>query len=144
MADKQIRIEGLDDLRAKLNAIWGLVAQGLTAGPVVITLGRDKRPASMNRKLWPLLQDISQQLEWHGVSMPEADWKDLFAARQMNQRVVPGIDGGLVALSNSTSGMEPAPFADLIRLIYAFGAHQGVKWSDPSLAVYEQYKEAAA
>lgn len=144
MTDKQIRIEGLDDLLPQLNQAWDLVTRALPTGPVVITLGRDKRPASMNRKMWPLLQDVSQQVEWHGQLMTETDWKEAFAARLLGQRVIPGIDGRPVVLGNSTSSMEPPAFADLVRLIHAFGAKQGVKWSDPSLKVYEQYREAAA
>lgn len=144
MADIQIRINGAQDLMAKMNQVWDLVKRGLKGGPVIITLGREKRSLSQNKKLWPMLTDLSRQVEWYGERLTPEDWKHVMTAGLLKQRAVPGIDGGFVVLGLSTSKLGKQKFAELIELIYAFGAGQGVEWSEPALAAYEQYREAAA
>jgi hypothetical protein len=42
-----------------------------------------------------------------------------------------------------TSDMGKPIFSDLIEVIYAFGSERNVQWSEPSLQLYSQYKEAA-
>jgi ABC-type branched-subunit amino acid transport system ATPase component len=44
--------------------------------------------------------------------------------------MVPGIDGGMVYLGEPTSGMSKQELADLIELIYHFGAERGVEWTE--------------
>jgi len=46
------------------------------------------------------------------------------------QRAVPGIDGGFVVLGTKTSRMTKPEMADLIELMYAFGAERGVRFAD--------------
>jgi hypothetical protein len=43
---------------------------------------------------------------------------------------VPGVDGGFVVLGQSTSKMTKGEMVELIELILAFGAQQGVKFGD--------------
>ena len=47
------------------------------------------------------------------------------------QDVVPGIDGGFVALGKSTSNMTKPEMCELQDLIEAFGVQQGVKFTAP-------------
>lgn len=132
-------------------AAWQMVCKGLQAGAVEVLIRRphQKRSQDQNRKLWPMLTDLSRQLEWtvNGVTQqlePE-DWKDLMTnAMETEQRMAPGVNGGFVMLGRRTSRMTKTEFSDLIEVIYAFGSQKGVQWSEPALAVYEQYREAAA
>jgi hypothetical protein len=39
----------------------------------------------------------------------------------------------------STSKMSKQRFSDLLEIINAFGAEQGVKWSDPALEAFAEY-----
>jgi hypothetical protein len=80
--------------------------------------------------MWALLSDISHQVEWHGEKMSKKDWKWVFTAAIRRQRMVPGVDGGMVFLGEPTSGMSKQEMSDLIELVYAFGAEHGVEWSD--------------
>lgn len=130
------------DVGPVMNRVWQAVQKGLGAGPVVITLGRRKRTLDQNRKLWPMLSDVSCQVNWYGEKLSPDDWKHVFSAGLSRQRAVTGIDGGFVVLGQSTSKMTKAQFSDLIELIYSFGAEQGVQWSEPALRAYEQYREA--
>ena len=96
----------------------------------VITARPPTRKTSQNAKLWPMLEDVALQVNWHGRKMTKHDWKDIFTAALRKSEVVPGIDGEPVILTGeSTSVMSKQRFADLIELIYAFGAEHGVKWS---------------
>lgn len=125
--------------QAQLPALGQLIRKGLESGPVVVTLGRKKRSTDQNRKLWAVLNDVSKQVVWHGQKLSQETWKHVFTAALEKQTVVPGIDGGFVMCGMSTSGMTKAKFCDLLEVIQAFGAEQGVRWSDPALKVYEEY-----
>lgn len=89
------------------------------------------RTDDQNSKLWPMLQDVSRQVEWYGAKLSDHEWKDVFTAALRKAKVVPGLDGGFVVLGQRTSQMGKREFSDLIELIYAFGAEKGVVWSDP-------------
>mgnify|MGYP003353293494 CR=1 FL=1 len=45
-----------------------------------------------------MLADVAQQVQWHGQTLTAAEWKDLFTAAVRRQRVVPGLDGGVVVI----------------------------------------------
>ena len=151
MAERIFRIDGLGDLHTKMRAVWDMVCKGIQAGPVEVALRRpgQKRTSDQNRKLWPMLADIAKQVQWpvNGAMghLPPEDWKDvLTAGLDSEQRVAQGINGGFVMLGRKTSRMKKAEFAELIELIYVFGAEHGVAWSEPALAAYAEYREVAA
>lgn len=54
----------------------------------------------------------------------------MFTASLSKQDVVPGIDGGFVVLGKATSSMSKREFAELVELIYAFGAERGVRFTE--------------
>ncbi|WP_110667410.1 recombination protein NinB [Salinicola halophilus] len=130
--------------------VANMAGRGLRAGTIEIVLRRPakRRSLDQNRKLWPMLADISEQIEWpiNGRMdyLPAEDWKDILTAGlDSEQRVAQGINGGFVMLGRRTSKMRKKEFAELIELIYAFGAERGVAWSEPAMRAYEQYREAA-
>jgi hypothetical protein len=92
---------------------------------------KNRRSIGQNALMWSLLGDISDQVEWHGEKMSKKDWKWVFTAAIRRQRMVPGIDGGMVFLGEPTSGMSKQEMSDLIELLYSFGAEHGVEWADP-------------
>lgn len=131
-------IERTDQIRFALSWVQQMVEKALPAGPVQISLGRPRRTLDQNKKLWPMLTDISRQVDWYGQKLSPEDWKHVLTASLTKQRAVPGIDGGFVVLGVSTSRMNKELFSQLIELIYAFGAEQGVQWSEQaSQQLYE-------
>jgi len=135
------------ELRQIGNAVQWMVTAveaGLLAGEVNITLAPESRSAIQNRRLWAVLTDIATQVDWYGQKLSQEDWKHVFTASMTKQRVVPGIDGGFVVCGLSTSKMTKQQFADLLTIIDAFGSEQGVKWSDPALETFSEYREAQA
>ena len=95
---------------------------------LVVTIKPETRSLAQNRRLWAMLADVSEQVEWHGLRLSAEDWKHIFSAAQKKQRAVPGIDGGFVVLGQSTSKMTVAEMTELQELIEAFGTQQGVKF----------------
>lgn len=115
-----------------LAMIWAadMAQRAIKAGPIVITLSRQKRSLEQNSKLWACLTDLSHQVDWYGQKLSPEDWKDVMTAALKKQRVVPGAEGGFVALGARTSEMSKEELSDLIELILAFGAEQGVTFNE--------------
>jgi hypothetical protein len=88
------------------------------------------RNTAQNARLWALLTEISDQVDWHGQKLTKDEWKDVFTAGLKRQKVVPGLDGGFVVLGSSTSRMSKAELSDLMELISAFGAERGVEFAE--------------
>ena len=97
------------------------------------------RTLAQNNKMWPLLRDISKSVVWYGDMHGEKVWKHLLTAAWRNQVFLHGIGGGLVAIPVETSGISIKEFSEFIECIYAFGSGEGVNWSDPAMAAYEEY-----
>jgi ABC-type sugar transport system ATPase subunit len=90
----------------------------------------NRRSTNQNSMMWALLSDIASQVEWHGQRLSKNDWKWIFTAAVRHQRMVPGLDGGVVYLGEPTSAMSKQEISDLIELIYAFGSERGVEWAE--------------
>lgn len=98
----------------------------------VVTIAEKTRSLDQNAKLWPMLQDIAKQCNWHGMRLKEDEWKDLLSAGLVQSKVVPNLEGnGFVILGQRTSKLTKSQFAALIELLYAFGAERGVVWTEP-------------
>ena len=102
----------------------------------------DMRTLEQNAKMWPMLTDISKQVTWMGAKHTPTVWKVIIIAAWRGQTFVNGIGGTIVAIPVSSKRLGKKAFSELIEAIYAFGAEQNVKWSEPALAAYQEYREA--
>ena len=123
-------IDNHDQIPLALRWASELIEMGLPAGPVALFIGRPKRTLEQNRKLWPMLHDVANQVEWYGQKLTAENFKDMFTAALKKQKAVPGIDGGFVVIGGHTSKMNKQEFSELLELIAAFGAEHGVEWSN--------------
>jgi len=111
--------------------IWPLLKSMLMAGQrVVVEIKPETRTLAQNARLWAMLTDVAKQVNWYGRKLSEEEWKHVFTASLAKQDVVPGIDGGFVVLGKSTSKMTKPEMSELQQLIEAFGAQQGVRFTD--------------
>lgn len=125
--------------RERMAAAWEFARQFLALGKAARVEVKElipRRSVEANARMWALLTDISQQVEWPVdgklQQLSPEEWKDvLTAALTKHQRVAQGIDGGFVMLGSRTSRMTVAEMCDLQELMAAFGAERGVQWSDP-------------
>ena len=93
----------------------------------VVSFKEPTRSLEQNSRLWAMLSEIAEQVEWYGKRLTAEDWKTVFTASLRQTRVVPTIDGdGFVPLGMSTSKMSVAEMSALMELIEAFGAQRGV------------------
>ena len=90
------------------------------------------RSLDQNARMWAQLSDVSRQVVWHGRKLTADEWKIVFTAALKKQDVIPGIDGGFVAMGQSTSKMTKREMSDLMELIAAFGAEHGVEFGEVS------------
>lgn len=95
----------------------------------IVSIKEATRSLDQNAKLWPMLEDIANQVVWDGERMTKEEWKDWFTAALKKQRMVRGMEGGIVFVGRSTSNMGVKEFSELIALIDAFGTQKGVKWT---------------
>lgn len=119
-----------DDIRAKaIRWIRGLPKDSR------VEFKSPRRSLEANAKMWAMLTEIAEQVVWYGQKLSADDWKDVLTASLRKARVVPGIDPGTyVPLGMRTSDMSKEEMATLIELIGAFGAQQGVVFSEPERA----------
>ena len=95
----------------------------------VVTFKEPTRSLEQNARLWAMLTDVAEQVNWYGKKLTADDWKTVFTASLRQTRVVPTIDGaGFVPLGMSTSKMSKAELGALMDLIDAFGAERGVSF----------------
>ncbi|WP_203234890.1 recombination protein NinB [Modicisalibacter coralii] len=129
------------DARQKLPMIHDYLNRGLKAGRVILTFGREKRSPIQNRKMWAMCRDISEQVEWHGMTLSDEDWKQIISAEVENQRIVPGISIPFIALGVSTRRQSKRWFSDFFEQAYAFGAEHSVRWTGDSLLEWAMEQE---
>ena len=132
----QRKVSRGDDVKLALKWTEAMLSRWLEGGEAAIFIGDPRRSLSQNSKLWPMLHDIANQVQWQVNGemrkLSPDDWKDILtAAYQKHQRVAVGIDGGFVLLGARTSKMGKREMAELIESVYAFGAERGVAWSEP-------------
>ena len=108
---------------------WKHAKAWLMAGHrLVLEVRPERRSDAQNRRLWSMLKDVSDQVDWHGNKLTDHEWKDVFSASLKKQKAVPGIDGGFVVCGQRTSKMTKAEMCELQELMEAFGAQQGVQF----------------
>lgn len=135
-------IRDTDDIQPAVNWFFDMVNRGIVGGPVHVEIGREKRSLSQNKKMWPMLTDIAKQVKHFDLTLTPEEWKDLITAAIRGQKMVPGIDGGMVMLGRSTSKMNKKEFSELIEYMYWFGQDNDVQWSEKALEIYQEYREA--
>jgi hypothetical protein len=104
----------------------------------VVSLSPPKRSSDQNALMWVLLGCLADQVQWYNQKLTPENWKDVLTAALKKQDVVPGIEGGFVVLGTSTRRMTKPEMAQLIDLIYAFGAEQGVDFGEAPFEVDEE------
>ena len=113
--------------------------------PLVVSIQEMTRTLEQNARMWATLTDISEQVVWHGLKLTPEEWKHVFTATLKGQKTVPNLDGtGFIILGQSTRTMSKKEFSNLLELAYAFGAEQGVKWSETAkteLIIFDWYKD---
>lgn len=124
--------------RDRMAAAWefakSILQHGLAAR-VTVEECRPTRTVEQNAKMWAVLTDIAQQVQWHVDGklqyLEPEDWKDILTAGlTKNQRIAQGVEGGFVMLGQRTSKMKVGEMVELIEFALWFGTERGVRWGN--------------
>lgn len=137
--------------------LFACMRDEFAAGKRTVVIQEPKRTDEQNALMWCLLHDLAAQVGWRkarwrgdrlvaeggyvsfdvdpraAVLTPE-QFKDVLTAALRQPQLLPGVDGGIVAVGLSTSRMTKRQLSEVIELIYAFGAEHDVGWSEPRRA----------
>lgn len=99
----------------------------------VVTVRGSTRTEDQNDAMWPMLRDISKQLQWEGQDWSEYDWKDFFmdalnSEVGREQRWMKREGPGYLPLGRRTTENTVPEQSDLLEIIQEFGARHGVKF----------------
>ena len=120
---------------AALTSLFATLKPYLIAGHrFELEVRPERRSSEQNARMWAMLGDIAEQVEWYGVKLTPEDFKHIFSASLKKQRAVPGLDGGFVVLGQHTSRMTKAEMSELMELMSAFAAERGVTFKEPEHA----------
>jgi hypothetical protein len=119
-----------------IQTAWHHAKGWLAAGDTRLTLEirPEKRSDAQNRLLHSVLQDIAQQVDWHGKKFDVVTWKRLCMAAWLreaggNPELIPALDGsGFDVIYERTSKLNKTQCSELIEWCFAFGADHGVKF----------------
>ena len=97
-----------------------------------ISFSGPKRSLDQSAKMWAMLTQIAEQVTWHGQRLTTEDFKLIFLdALKWEVRIVPALDNrGFVSLGRSSSKLSKEEMSELLDLIAAWGAQNGVTFSD--------------
>lgn len=96
----------------------------------IVSFKEPTRSLEQNSLLWARLSQLSRDLKWDGETLTPNEYKDLLTACLRKQKVVRGVEGGLVFLGARTSSMTKTEMNDLLTLMEAFAAERGVTFKD--------------
>lgn len=101
-----------------------------------LTFQEPKRSLPQNDRFWAMLTDVAQQVPYHGLKLSPDDYKLLFLdALKREVRMVPNLDGnGFVSLGRSSSDLSKQEMSELMEIIAAWGAANGVVFHDQEVA----------
>ncbi|MBQ1784652.1 MAG: recombination protein NinB [Gammaproteobacteria bacterium] len=146
MGEQVFTVTSVTEVRPMFERAWAAARAMAKAGSFELVLRLPTRLAVQNRKMWPMLRDIADQLHWpvNGKlqRMKPEDWKDvLTAAFKQETRIAEGVNGGHVFLGLRTKEMSRKTFAEWIEFLHWFGTDRGVKFSAPSKTLYREITE---
>lgn len=98
----------------------------------VVRIAAETRRDAQNRKLWPMLQDLRDQVpELAPYALDDIKLRFLNALGT-EMRFLPELEGqGMFPVGLKSSTLTVQQFSGLVELIYQFGAKRDVKWSEP-------------
>jgi hypothetical protein len=98
----------------------------------IVRIGAETRSEEQNRKMWPMLKDIRDQVPAARDLTTEDIKLQFLNLLGVELRFLPTLEGqGLFPVGIRSSTLTKEQFAGLIELIYAYGAKHGVQWSEP-------------
>lgn len=98
----------------------------------VVKIAEETRRDAQNRKLWPMIKDIQDQVAGMEIYSAEDMKLRFMDALGSELRFLPKLEGaGMFPVGARSSELTVQQFSGLIELLFKFGAEHGVQWTDP-------------
>ena len=93
-----------------------------------------KRTLPQNDRMWAMLTDVSRQKMHHGRYYTPDQWKVIFLhALGREVKFIPSLDGStFIPWGGRSSELSKDEMSQLIESMFAWGAENGIEWSDPT------------
>jgi hypothetical protein len=110
----------------------------------VVSVAAPTRSNEQNAKLHAMLSDLAASpVQWFGKRRTMDEWKVLMisahaVATDNRGEVIPGIEGEMVAIRESSASMSVARAASLITYLQAFGDMNGVEWRETECGGFDR------
>lgn len=150
-----LTINDIDSAYSIMSRVNELIKKGLESGPVTVTLGRPSKSRLQEEKYHAMIGDIADTVDVDGRKYDHETWKallvDSFEQDLLSQgeglrhpsRTVVTLDMmRAVTIRPSTTKFLKKEAGDFIEYLYSYGSNVGAVFSEKSLSIYEQYKEA--
>ena len=126
-------IRTADQIPSALQWAGEAARRGLEGGKaVVLAVTRQTRSDDQNRRMWALLGEIAEQVDWHGQKYDAETWKILLMRGWGREaRLIPAIGGGVTMIDDRSSRLTVAEMAELQEYMAAFGVDHGVRFRAP-------------
>jgi len=130
-------VERDEQIPGLLSWVADFVQRGLAGGPVQVSIGRPRRNLDQSAMFHAICGDFAKSgVEWFGKQRTLEEWKVLLISGHAIEtgkgaEVVPGIEGELVSIRESTARMSKARASSLIEYCKATAAEMGVKLKEP-------------
>lgn len=95
----------------------------------VVKVEEPKRSREQNDFFWEIMGDLSEQLPHDGEYLTDKEWRDLIIASWRKQKVVRGLDGGIVFLGQRSSELKKNEMSEVMEIAFAYGAARGVTFT---------------
>ena len=148
------RIERPEQIPGLLNWAQQMLEKAITAGPALMVLGRESKSREQERKYHVMINDIWRQC-FRANSFEEI--KALMVkqfADELEQAGTPLRSPGsrvwdwkaqeLVYVRPSTTKFRKGEAMEFIEFLYSVGSEYEIRWSDESLAIYDEMRKAKA
>ncbi|MFM0044097.1 recombination protein NinB [Paraburkholderia sediminicola] len=101
------------------------------------------RSIDQNAKLHAMFADVAHQSTLHGRKLTADQWKVIFisghaVATGLGADLLPGIEGEFVNIRESSARMDMKRMASLIEYMLAWGADNGISWSESVAQGYDE------
>lgn len=109
-----------------------------------VTFKGPQRTIEQNDRMWAMLTDIARQKTLNGRRWSTDQWKVIFLhAVGKETQFLPSLDGpGFIPYGQRSSDLSVREMSDLIEFMFAWGAENDVRWTDPNVA--DPAREAVA
>jgi len=106
------------------------------------------RSLDQNAMLHALFADVARQAKFHGKKRTPEQWKVIFIsahaiATNEGGEILAGLEGEFVNIRESSACMTVRRMNSLIEYMLAWGAANGIRWSEPLPVDYEYIRGAA-